>query len=145
MIIRAALQIQQDQRISPQHYQSTVFWGLFFNNYFYFQTVPVQILPFDFGEEPINSGEFATVQCVVSKGDFPISFTWKHNDKELDQSLGVTVSNTNRRISTLSIELVQAVHMGNYSCTAHNPAGETTHSAELNVNGNFNQQYVRLL
>lgn len=77
----------------------------------------------------------ATVQCAVTKGDFPIEFSWMHNGRSIIFANGVTISKTNKRISTLSIESVGADHIGNYTCVAKNPAGTTSYAAVLNVNG----------
>lgn len=77
----------------------------------------------------------ATVQCAVTKGDFPIQFSWMHNGKTIDLSNGVTINKINKRISTLSIDSVDEEHIGNYTCIAKNLAGSTSYSAVLNVNG----------
>lgn len=98
-------------------------------------TVPLQILPFDFGEEASNSGDMATVQCAVTKGDFPIDFVWTHNENPIQNSNGVLISQINKRISTLSIDSVQGAHIGKYTCNAKNLAGIASYSAYLNVNG----------
>lgn len=45
------------------------------------------------------------------------------------------VSNAGRKISTLSIDSVDASHSGIYTCVAENKAGKTSFSAKLNVNG----------
>lgn len=78
----------------------------------------------------------ATVQCAVSKGDFPIEFSWYHNEKKLsDITDGILISKTNKRISTLSIDSVQAKNIGEYKCQVKNPAGIVVYSAFLHVNG----------
>lgn len=97
--------------------------------------VPLQILHFDFGEEAVNSGDMATTNCAVTKGDFPIEIVWLFNGKPIDSSLGITVGYMNKRISTISIESVSAENAGEYTCIAKNPAGVTSYSAKLNING----------
>ncbi|KAF2905043.1 hypothetical protein ILUMI_01126, partial [Ignelater luminosus] len=104
-----------------------------FTTYLNVNVLP-QILPFDFGDEVINSGDMATVQCAVTKGDFPIEFLWQHNLQNIEPSSGISITQTNKRISTLSIDSVEAIHRGNYSCTVRNFAGTTSYSAELNIN-----------
>lgn len=97
--------------------------------------MPLQILPFDFGEIAVNSGDMATVQCAVPKGDFPIRFSWTHNGNNIDLRDGILISKINKRITTLSIESVTAENGGNYTCIAENPAGASSYTATLNVNG----------
>lgn len=97
--------------------------------------VAPQIVPFDFGEYEINTGDMTSLQCTVSKGDFPIKISWTHNDSPVDVIGGISTSKVNKRISTLSIDAVEAHHVGNYTCIAKNSAGITSHSAFLNVNG----------
>lgn len=97
--------------------------------------VPPQILQFDFGDEVVNSGDFITVQCAIIKGDFPIKITWLHGDKDAAKTTGISIAQVNKRVSSLSIESVDAVHRGNYSCIAVNQAGISRVSAVLNING----------
>lgn len=94
-----------------------------------------QIMPFDFGEEPANSGDMTTTQCAVIKGDFPITITWVLNNKPIHEFPGITISQTNKRISSLSIESLEALHSGHFTCIAVNRAGSASYSAILNVNG----------
>lgn len=101
----------------------------------YYLLVPPQISPFDFGDEAINSGDSASVTCSVTKGDLPVNITWLHNNKEILSSLSVTIMRMNRKISTLSIDLAHAEHVGTYTCEVTNAAGSTTHSSFLHVNG----------
>lgn len=76
-----------------------------------------------------------TTQCAVTKGDLPMNITWFLNNQPIDAVHGVTVAQMNKRISTLSIESVEAVHSGEYSCLARNAAGESVHTTKLFVNG----------
>lgn len=48
---------------------------------------------------------------------------------------GVTVGQMNRRISSLSIDSVDAEHSGEFTCIARNSAGEARYSCVLNING----------
>lgn len=82
----------------------------------------------------MNSGDMATVQCAVPKGDFPIKFSWFHDNKTIDDSR-ILISKINKRISTLSIDSVRAENTGEYTCTARNLAGGASYAASLNVNG----------
>lgn len=103
----------------------------------FFDLVSPQILPFDFGEESVNSGDLASLTCSVHKGDLPINVTWLHNNKTLRYDESVLVSNVGKKISTLSIDSVKAEHAGSYTCIAENRAGRTSYSSELFVNGTF--------
>jgi hypothetical protein len=101
-------------------------------------SIPVvpQILPFSFGDNPVNAGDMSVVQCAVVKGDSPITISWIFNGVEITSGYqGISLSKANQRISTLSIEAVHAHHSGNYTCRASNTAGEMNHTAHLNVNG----------
>lgn len=97
--------------------------------------MPPQILPFDFGEEPVNSGDMAIVNCAATKGDVPIKISWSLNGNEIDGVNGISAIDTNKRVNQLSIENVQGYHAGTYTCTAENPVGAVSVSARLNVNG----------
>lgn len=97
--------------------------------------VPPQINPFNFGEEAANFGDFVTVNCAISKGDFPFNFTWTLNGKPINSFDGITMVNTNKRNSQMTIEFTQAHHTGEFTCIAKNFVGEARYSAYLNVNG----------
>ncbi|KAH0947632.1 hypothetical protein HN011_008031 [Eciton burchellii] len=97
--------------------------------------VAPQILPFAFGDEPASWGELVSVTCSVTKGDQPIEITWAFNGTPIDsRDSDVVIASTNRKNSVLTIESVAARHAGDYTCTASNRVGATTHSAHLAVN-----------
>lgn len=97
--------------------------------------VPPQIMPFEFGEEPVNAQEMVLVTCTVSKGDLPLKIQWYFNGKSIKSGeIGVNLANT-KRTSQLSIESVTHENQGNYSCVVNNDAGNTNHTAQLYVNG----------
>lgn len=98
-------------------------------------TVPPVLLPFSFGDRPMNPGQIITVPCGVIEGDRPISLHWTFNDNPITPRMGVTVVNLGERSAILSISSVQAAHAGNYTCTAKNSAGTDRLSAELIVKG----------
>lgn len=109
-----------------------------------------QIVPFDFGEESINSMDMVSAHCTVNKGDLPIDIYWVRNGHKLfSNDDGIIISKTNKRISVLSIESVGDRHSGNYTCVAENLAGAYQHSAQLFVNGssfiNKNQQDLNII
>ena len=105
-------------------------------NYVLFTELP-EIIPFSFGKDVVNQGEFAQLTCVVSKGDKPLTITWslKGDIINSDPTLSTTMLGT--QASMLVITSVDYSHVGVYTCRAENPAGVTSHSAELKVNGNL--------
>lgn len=100
-------------------------------------SVPPQISPFDFGEDAINEGDSALLQCFVHKGDIPINITWFHNNQALKFENGIQISKMGNKVSSLSIESVQGDHAGTYTCVAQNRAGSTEHETVLHINGTF--------
>lgn len=94
-----------------------------------------QIVPFDFGEDDVNSGEMVSATCTVSKGDLPLKIEWYLNEYKVETIQGVMTNRVNKKLSTLSIESVDAAHSGKYSCVASNKAGNATYSSYLHVNG----------
>lgn len=76
------------------------------------------------------------VTCKVSKGDVPMDFFWSLNEVPIvDKHRGFTVQRMNPRASTLSIDVLDATHRGNFSCVARNRAGFAEIKVELQVNG----------
>ncbi|CAK1540555.1 unnamed protein product [Leptosia nina] len=98
--------------------------------------IPPQILPFEFGDEPANAGDPASVQCVMNKGDLPANFSWSLNGKLISRanSLGVAIGSMSRKMSILNIDSVNGTHRGVYACHVQNLAGNANHSATLEVN-----------
>lgn len=76
-----------------------------------------------------------SVMCTVNKGDLPLSITWMLNGKAVSKFAGITILQTNKRISQLSIESIQDKHIGEYNCVANNIAGTVSHFAYLHING----------
>lgn len=102
--------------------------------------VAPQIFPFSFGDEPTNSGEAMSATCSIMKGDFPMDITWALNGEPITpEHSDITISNS-KRLSVLAIDAVAARHAGEYTCTASNKAGATSHSAALAVNGIFTEK-----
>lgn len=95
-----------------------------------------KLLPFAFGDEPSFIGDSTTVQCAIISGDLPFTFKWFLNDKPLDDHFhGVNVVMIGKKTSVLTIDSLEEIHAGNYTCIATNRAGQSTHSAELIVKG----------
>ena len=98
---------------------------------------PPSIVPFSFGRDVIDSGEYAQLTCVVSRGDMPITITWSLKGQDLNSGPSITTTMVGTRTSMLIISSVDYTHIGEYTCRASNPAGSVTHAAKLNVNGNY--------
>lgn len=89
-----------------------------------------------FGDEPVNAGDLASIQCAVSKGDFPLEITWMFRGEPLNSDqFGYIFSDSGKRVKQLTIESVNAKNAGEYTCVASNAAGSTSSSAILDVNG----------
>lgn len=98
--------------------------------------MPPQLLPFTFGDDPLNTDDVAAVQCMALKGDLPLKIAFYFNDSPITTiENGVHVVMTSSRIAQLTIEAVSANHRGQYRCVAENKAGISEYSAELRVNG----------
>ncbi|XP_060820242.1 cell adhesion molecule Dscam2 isoform X38 [Bombus pascuorum] len=97
--------------------------------------VAPQIAPFVITEEPANWGDSISVVCAILKGDLPIEITWALNGEPIGRDRSdINILATTRKNSILSIESVAARHAGEYTCSASNKAGATSHSATLAVN-----------
>ena len=131
----AELRIQLECPLTLQNYKLMVIvwtgkhWNILF-------TEKPDILPFSFGREILNQGDFAQLTCVITRGDQPLSITWslKGDIINSDPTLSTTMLGT--QASMLVITAVDYHHSGVYTCRAENAAGVSTHSAELRVNGN---------
>ena len=83
----------------------------------------------------MNQGEFAQLMCVIRKGDKPLSITWSLKGDIISSDPVLTTTMIGQQTSLLSISSVDYQHSGVYTCRAENPAGITSYSAELLVNG----------
>ncbi|KAK2577363.1 hypothetical protein KPH14_003479 [Odynerus spinipes] len=97
--------------------------------------VPPTIQEFAFTKLPMNAGEFANLQCIVSTGDLPLNIRWSYPGEEMGGSSGVLAKKVADRVSMLMISVITAKHAGEYVCTAENAAGTASHSTTLTVNG----------
>lgn len=104
-------------------------------------TVPPKILPFTFGDRPLNAGQLVTVPCAVVEGDAPITLQWQFNGQTITQRHQITVVQLGDRNVILSIASVDEKHGGNYSCVARNLAGYHAITDTLYVNGNYFYAY----
>ena len=93
------------------------------------------IVPFSFGRETVDQGKFAQLLCSVSSGDMPITISWSLKGDIISSDPTMTTTMIGRQMSMLIIQSVDYQHSGTYTCRAENPAGITTYSTELKVNG----------
>lgn len=94
-----------------------------------------KIAPFDFGHEPLNYGEPASVQCTILDGDLPINVEWTLNNRSVQEMHDISIVKLGKRVTALTIDSVAGHHRGNYTCRAINRAGTFEQSATLFVNG----------
>ncbi|XP_026814894.1 Down syndrome cell adhesion molecule-like protein Dscam2 isoform X45 [Rhopalosiphum maidis] len=92
-----------------------------------------KIVPFSFGDGPVNSGESIQVVCSVSKGDRPMSITWNFYGEALSSDMGVTTQMLGDTTNFLSIPSAGPSNQGNYTCIAKNNAGLDTYTSQLVV------------
>lgn len=98
--------------------------------------------PFTFGDDIPEEGETISIQCTITSGDIPVEFAWTFNGRSTSDLANVFVSKIGRRVSSLTVESLTEKNVGNYSCLARNKAGESAHTASLNVNGNYLEVWV---
>jgi len=100
-----------------------------------------RIIPFGFGEEPLNFGDTAQLQCLVSaNADLPVQFTWSFHGTEVvknkKQDEGtMQIMKLSPKSSLLIIESLKANDSGNYTCRATNAIGSHEYTTTLVVNG----------
>lgn len=92
----------------------------------------------------LQRGERVTITCTMAKGDTPLSILWLKDGVPLgqgrvDDDAKIKVLTFDHFNSMLTIEALELRHVGNYTCQAANPAGMTTHSQSIFVNGKKNQ------
>lgn len=91
----------------------------FFQKKCYFLIVSPQIALFSFGEEPVNAGDMASVQCLITKGNLPLDITWMFMNNPVEsQANNIRVIDVGNRHKQLTIEAVSARHAGEYTCVA---------------------------
>lgn len=107
-------------------------------------TEPPQIIPIDFGSQAFYEGDLAQVNCVLRKGDPPLTIKWLLNGVELVTTDAIQILSVGNRTSILTIDPVGAQHQGVYSCFAENDAGTAEVEAEMIVNGT-QRNFIKLM
>jgi hypothetical protein len=102
-----------------------------------FILVPPDMVPLTFGRDTFNEGTFAQAACIITDGDEPLSIQWSFHGHGISSDQGITTTNVGSRTSILSIGSVNHNHRGNYTCKASNLAGDRYYTAELKVNGRW--------
>ncbi|XP_025414623.1 Down syndrome cell adhesion molecule-like protein Dscam2 isoform X36 [Sipha flava] len=92
-----------------------------------------KIVPFSFGDGPVNYGESIQVVCSISKGDRPMTITWSFYGEALSSDMGVTTQMLGDTTNFLSIPSASPSNQGNYTCIAKNNAGIDTFTSQLMV------------
>lgn len=98
-------------------------------------SVPPRIVSFSFGDEPLEAGSHATLQCSVDQGDIPLTISWIFHGKELSSQMGIETTRIGKRVNVLTIESIAPFHAGDYVCVATNAAGSTNYTTELVIMG----------
>lgn len=108
-----------------------------------FDKVPPKIAPFTLSDKPAKWGDTVTATCTVISGDYPIQIDWFLNGQPIDrQQNEITIVNTSKRVSLLTIDGVNAKHAGEFTCVASSTSGSTSYSTTLAVNGISYMQYT---
>ena len=74
---------------------------------------------------------------MITRGDKPLTITWSLKGDIISSAPTLSTTMLGTQASMLVITSVDYHHSGIYTCRAENPAGITTYSAELKVNGNI--------
>ncbi len=95
-------------------------------------------------DKAVNWGDSVSAVCTVVNGDTPLEITWALNGMLIEENHRISVTTTKRN-SLLSIDSASPSHAGTYTCVASNAAGAITYSAELTVNGTYDNRSKRML
>ena len=98
-----------------------------------FPVEPPEIVPFTFGDDTVDEGEFAQLTCAVRRGDRLISITWSLKGDVISSEPAMTTTMISHQASMLIISSVGYRHSGNYTCNAESPAGIRHQTVELKV------------
>ena len=113
---------------------SCLFYTIFIS---YFITVAPKVVPFT-APSNLQQGDRATLTCTVARGDSPLTLMWMKDGEPIPRGKSsYKVLNFDEFNSMLTLESLNLEHIGNYSCRASNPAGESSVETQLIVYGKF--------
>ncbi|XP_060535010.1 cell adhesion molecule Dscam2 isoform X1 [Cylas formicarius] len=95
--------------------------------------VPPKISPF-YSVNTLHVGDRASLTCSVTKGDLPLTISWRKDGRSLEAGHTVSITQVDQFTSILVIESLSPEHNGNYSCVVRNLAAEVAHTQLLVVN-----------
>ncbi|KAF4527934.1 hypothetical protein B566_EDAN012827, partial [Ephemera danica] len=96
-------------------------------------TEPPSIYPFSI-QNSLHLGERIGLQCVVTKGDPPLTIEWLKDGETVAPLPDLSIKSLGDYSSTLMIERLATAHSGSYTCTARNSAATASHSVQLAIN-----------
>ena len=86
-----------------------------------------------------SEGSTFQVLCSIEEGSEPLFFEWSKNGQTIRTSPDVKYRIENSKISSaLTIDKVNRLDAGNYSCLVKNGIGSDSKNLYLNVKGNCN-------
>ncbi|XP_063920715.1 cell adhesion molecule Dscam2 isoform X4 [Zophobas morio] len=95
--------------------------------------VPPKVSPF-YIEDTLHIGDRASLTCSVTKGDLPLTISWRKNGRNIQPVHMVSITQVDQFTSILVIEKLSSEHNGNYTCVVSNLAAEVSHTHQLVVN-----------
>lgn len=101
------------------------------------------LLPYIFGTEPINSGDFVMVKFSVVKDGSPVKITWLFSSSDLLTS-GTFIRQLKEKHTTLNVDPVLADGVGKYMCIMSNLAGITICTSHLKFSGVILSRFILL-
>lgn len=73
-------------------------WRIARNLIFLSFSVPPRVTPFDFEDNPLHSGDYAQLNCLVAVGDLPLNIDWKLNGQSVDNYAEITISKVGKGV-----------------------------------------------
>ena len=95
-----------------------------------------KVVPFS-APATLQQGDRTTLTCTVARGDSPLTLLWQKDGAPVtpDSLSSVKILNFDEFNSMLIIESLKLAHIGNYSCSAVNAAGQSAVWTAINVHG----------
>ncbi|GFS81159.1 titin [Trichonephila clavipes] len=78
----------------------------------------------------LSMGDIAEIFCSLRRGEFPVTFRWLHNGKDVSHQSKYKIT-TGESSSTIHIGKIQAIDIGNYTCVATNRYGKDEMTSNL--------------